>query len=544
MINTTFLKRLIFILVLIILSSCDKDYNSIGSDLVGSENFLLQSQDFTVKAYNQKINAVETNNLPTNVLGIINSTIFGKTRANFVTQLEIDPRSLGRVFGANTAIDSVVLSIPYFARQTGVLPNGTGTYNLESTYTDNANPAIYEPINLKVYENGFYLRDFDPNTSNNETSQIYYSDENAMFDAAKLLELSSQPTFVADKREIILYRPDSTINKSVIPYIREYTTPNDITKISRRTPSLRMKLDESIFLSKVINTTPSNLSSNNIFKNHLKGLYFKVEDVTNGSLYNLDFTKGKVTIYYKEDLLTTLEGQSFNSRPRKTFIMNMTGNSASLLDNVDNATYASAVNSPNLAAGDGLLYLKGGQGSQAFIELFSASELADLQSNKWLINQANITFTIDENYSANNNKKEPLRLYLYNADNNVPIIDYSFDASSDPLNPKLNKQMFGGIIQIGANGKGTKYVINITEHVNAIINSRATNVRLGLAITDDIRLIGNSSLKTIITTPRLFDKTPKASVMSPLGTVVYGSNTGSGLDNKKVNFKIYYTKPN
>ena len=273
-------------------------------------------------------------------------------------------------------------------------------------------------------------------------------------------------------------------------------------------------------------------------------MYFKVENSTNGSLYNLDFTKGKVIIYYKEDLLTTLEGQSFNSRPRKTFVMNMTGNSASLLDNVDNATYASAVNNPNLAAGDGLLYLKGGQGSQAFIELFSASELADLQANKWLINLANITFTIDENYTANNNKKEPLRLYLYNADDNVPIIDYSFDASSDPLNPKLNKQMFGGIIQTSANGKGTKYVINVTEHVNAIINSRAINVRLGLAITDDIRLIGNSSLKTTITTPRLFDKTPKASVISPLGTVVYGSNTGPGLDNKKVNFKIYYTKPN
>ena len=542
MINIKFFKKLTFILTLVFLASCDKDFNSIGGDIIGNENFLLESQDFTVKTYNQKIGPVQTNNLPVNPLGIINSAVFGKTRANFVSQLEIDARSLGRVFGDGKAIDSVVLSVPYFFTPK-FTTNQPTTYTLESTYSDNINPSIYEPVALKVYENGFYLRDFDP-YQNNETRQQYFSNENSVFDAAKLQLLSDNSNFVADKREVVLYKPDSTVNKSVIPYIREYTPAADAVRSTRQTPAFRLKLNNAIFKTRILDATPSNLANNNTFKDYFRGLYFKVEDASAGSLYNLDFTKGKVTIYYKEDLLTTLEGQSFNSRPRKTFVMNLTGNTASLLENTDNGVYSTAANNPNFTAGDGLLYLKGGQGSMAFVELFSASELADLKVNKWLINQANITFTIDDNYILNNNKPEPLRIYLYNANDGIPIVDYSFDTFINPFNSKLNKSKYGGIVQNGSNNKGFKYVINITEHVNAIINNGTENVRLGLVVTEDISLIGNLSLKNQITIPRLLNKIPLASVANPLGTVLYGSNTTAANASKKVNFKIYYTKPN
>ena len=218
--------------------------------------------------------------------------------------------------------------------------------------------------------------------------------------------------------------------------------------------------------------------------------------------------------------------------------MNIAGNSASLLDNTDNGTYATAANSPNTAAGDNLLYLKGGQGSQAFIELFSANELADLRVNKWLINYATLSFTIDDNYIANSNKPNPLRLYLYNADTNIPIADYNLDISVNAGNPKLNKVNYGGF------QNGNKFVLNITEHINTVINAKAENVRLGLVVTDNIALIGNAALKTPITAPRLFNKIPAGSVVSPLGIVFYGSNALPAFDDKKVKFKIYYTKPN
>lgn len=543
MIHIPFLKKLTFIVALVSLTSCDKDFNSIGGNIIGNENFLIESQDFAIKAYNQKIGSVQTNNLPINPLGVINSPIFGKTKANFVTQLQIDPRSLNRVFGENKVIDSVVLSIPYFSTRIDNFENGTGKYNLESTYTDNANPSIYDPISFQVYENGFFLRDFDPN-QNNEVSQKYYSNEDATFNAAKLALLNSQPNFIADNREVILYKPDSTVNKTVVPYITEYTLQTDPSKSTRQAPSLRVKLNNTFFMDRILGTAPSNLSNNSIFKNYFKGLYFNVDDAASGSLYNLDFAKGKVIIYYKEDLLTTLEGQSFNSRPRKTFVMNLTGNSVSLLNNTDNTAYATATNNPNLTSGDELLYLKGGEGSQAFIELFSATELADLRISKPLINRATITFTIDDNYILNNNKPEPLRIYLYNSDNNIPITDYNFDTSTNPINPRLNKSVYGGIVQLGSNNKGIKYVIDVTEHVNAIINNRSENVRLGVAITDNIGFLNYSSLKNPITIPKLFNRTPTASVVSSLGTVLYGSNTPAALNGKKVNFKIYYTKPN
>ncbi len=536
MINKTFFKSFFLLVTILVISSCDKDFNSIGGDLVGNENFLLDSQDFTVKAYNQKVGAVETNNLPINPIGIINSSIFGKTRANFVTQLEIDPRNLNTVF-SNAVIDSVVLSLPYLSNLREINVDGSGIYDLQSTYSDNANQSNYQPIDLKVYENGYYLRDFDP-SQNNETRQKFFSDENPVFDGAKLQLLGGETSFTASAKQIVIFKVDSTVNKSVVPYVREYTSPNDPTKLTRQIPGLRLKLDNDFFKTKIIEGPRSNLSNNNAFKNYMKGLYFKVEDAAAGSLYNLDFTRGRVTIYYKEDLLTTLDGQSFNSKPRKTFVMNIAGNSASLLDNTDNGTYATAANSPNTAAGDNLLYLKGGQGSQAFIELFSANELADLRVNKWLINYATLSFTIDDNYIANSNKPNPLRLYLYNADTNIPIADYNLDISVNAGNPKLNKVNYGGF------QNGNKFVLNITEHINTVINAKAENVRLGLVVTDNIALIGNAALKTPITAPRLFNKIPAGSVVSPLGIVFYGSNALPAFDDKKVKFKIYYTKPN
>ena len=82
MMNTTFLKKLTVVLVALFFASCDKDYNSIGSDIVGSENFLFEKYtgDLTVKVYNQKVGPVQTNNLAINQLGIYKDPVYGVTK--------------------------------------------------------------------------------------------------------------------------------------------------------------------------------------------------------------------------------------------------------------------------------------------------------------------------------------------------------------------------------------------------------------------------------------------------------------------------------
>lgn len=563
--NTNFFKQITILLFILVLASCDKDYNTIGGDVIGGANFNFQKENFSIKAYNQKINAVETNNLPVNQLGIMNNAIFGKTKANFVTQLSLASSSVGRVFDPlderNIEIDSVVLSIPYFFTRTGATtPGGAkGTYSLNSVYSDNANPNIYTPINLKVYENGYYLRDFDPN-GGLETTQKYYSDEDALFDGAKGtllnddLNVLENTSFTPDLKE---YEQTKVVVTKTYPvssdvYLNSYTR-DPLTVEVRKTPQIRLQLNKSFFETKIIQTAASNLSSDNAFRNHFKGLYFQVADAPAGTLYNLDFRKGDITIYYKEDLIVKNAAGVVigNDRPRKIFSMTLTGNSVSLLNNTDEATnYIPQATAPVTSAGHKKLFVKGGQGCQTLIELFSAQELADLRFNKdkQIINQANLIFTIDQTAITNARREEPLRLYLYNANTGAPIDDYNFDSTTD-TDTKYNKGIYSGIIQrVGGlrTGKGIRYVVNITEHINRIVNGNGENVRLGLVVTDEIGYIANGLLRAPITSPRLFDRTPKASIMSSLGTLGYGSDyiEGDADYDKRIKFEVYYTKPN
>ena len=73
----------LFLVFAMVLISCDQDFNTIGSDLVGDEHFDFSSYEAQLKAYSVKTEEVQTNNLPINPLGIYNNPYFGVTKANF-----------------------------------------------------------------------------------------------------------------------------------------------------------------------------------------------------------------------------------------------------------------------------------------------------------------------------------------------------------------------------------------------------------------------------------------------------------------------------
>jgi hypothetical protein len=63
---------------------------------------------------------------------------------------------------------------------------------------------------------------------------------------------------------------------------------------------------------------------------------------------------------------------------------------------------------------------------------------------------------------------------------------------------------------------------------------------LGLVVTEDINIVASHKLKT----PNAFiSQAPKASVMNPLGTVLFGGKSTVAED-KRLKLEIYYTKPN
>lgn len=124
---------------------------------------------------------------------------------------------------------------------------------------------------------------------------------------------------------------------------------------------------------------------------------------------------------------------------------------------------------------------------------------------------------------------------------NTTILDYYLDSSTSSKN--TSKLTFGGRIQRNPNSienpkRGVSYKFNITRHIrNLVKNADATNIKLGVVVTEDINIA--TSYKVL--TPTDILKAPAASVMNPLGTILYGNNTTD--ENKRIKFQIYYTKP-
>ncbi|MCL9803928.1 DUF4270 domain-containing protein [Flavobacterium amniphilum] len=558
--KTVFTKYAFTALFSIFLISCDKDFNTVGGDIIEGENYDFIGSPYSVKAYNQRITPVQTNNLPINQLGISNDPIFGKTVANFVTQVQM--ATPAPTFGANIEIDSVVLSIPYSYKLLKIESSGISKFELDSINTTDpvsANDGNYKPINLKVFRNGFQLNEFDPN--NLEASQKYYSNQDANFssqiDSGVLnnsTEAKENTAFVPDAREVVKYKVKSTKDETNPNfYVMQHTRPKEKENVEKRLqPSMRLHLDKDYFKTHIIQAASSKLANNNIFKTYFKGLYFQVQDADQGTMMSLDFSKGNVVIYYKEDLIVnkTVNGVSTpvgNDRPMKEFGLIFNGAiTANLFNKTENATYANAVSNPDRINGDQKLYLKGGEGSMSIIEIFTQAEIDNLKAQKVLINDASLYFTV--NTSLMNLKNEPLRVYLFDVDNNKVLYDYNFDNSVNASNSKRNKFMFGGILEKKEIDDDEKkiYRIRITEHVNRILKDKQDNVRLGLVVTENINNPAYGSLQTPPSSgswdseAKTLKTLPVGSITSPQGTILYGSNAGAD----SVKFRIYYTKPN
>lgn len=555
MYNNSFFKQILLLASIVLFASCDKDYNEIGANLIVDNHFLFSKYTSNVIAYNQKIGPIQSNNLPVNALGIYDNLAFGKTTANFATQLVLS--TVNPIVGANPVIDNVVLSIPYFTDPLKTVTNtdGSHTYVLDSIYG-----ASNAKIKLSVYESGYLM---SANQADGFTPQLYYTNQNSLFNSYMIGNRLNDDSD-ASQNDAFFFDPAEHVVTTTDPTTTTVTT-------TRTPPAMQLNLNTSFFKSKIIDAAASstssgsgNLATNNFFNAYFKGLYFKVENSgsDSGSMAMMDFSKGTITINYKEDLASTTGGTP--TRVAKTIVLNMSGSTVSLLDQSNtNTNYSNATSSPNTALGDEKLYLKGGEGSMAIINLFGpdadnngvADELETIRNNKWLINEANLVFNIDASSMANS--YEPQRIYLFDLNNRRPILDYFVDVSSG-VTPKKAKGVFDGNINLDAISKrGSTYKIRITNQIRNLVKyADSTNVKLGVIVTEDINTAVSYKWRTpktatsiipdyIVTpkTPDFFIETPKASVMNPLGTILYGSKSTVPGD-KRLKLEIYYTKPN
>ena len=537
----------LFLVFSMVFISCDQDFNTIGSDLVGDEHFDFSTHEAQLKAYSVKTNEVQTNNLPINPLGIYNNPYFGVTKANFVSQVSLfttQPK-----FGTNVQIENVILYVPFFSTVETTNADGSKVYALNSVYGANKESKM----KLSVYENGYYLNEYNP-LDNFQTSQRYFSDGSANGTSINFENLKrgndgsgnsvqngmrlndSQNTaendqFFFNKAEIIVYKTKLNTTTGIL----EYVDANDVVLANQNDPSLRvvkerlapgiyLSLNRTYFKKRILEAGSANLFNNIEFKQYFKGLYFKIEQLPGeqGAMAMFNFSNAKLNVNYSSVDEGAVVGSAATS---KSLVLNFGAgsgsNSVSLQDYSYSGAYDAGLSATNKVTGkNSKLYLKGGKGSVVYIDVFGDAdvlkpvngqliaganqipdELDQLRLKGWLINEAYLELYIDKTAMAGANQLEAERLYLFDATNQKALVDYSADATTNS-NAKFNKLIFGGIIERDdtTDKKGIKYKIRITQHINNIINSTDTNlnknVKLGLTVTENINYSNNYYYKS------------------------------------------------
>ncbi|WP_264565898.1 DUF4270 domain-containing protein [Flavobacterium sp. N3904] len=547
MLKNSFFKTIAFILFVVLLNSCDKEYNVVGEDLIGDNNFTLKDTVYDIVAYNQKIGPVQSNNLEINALGIYDNPSFGTTTANFNTQVAlavVDP-----TFDDSAVITSVILTVPYFYDKTKTETNtttGAKTYFLDSIY----GPDLAK-FKLRIYESGYYMRDLDP-ADQFLKPQKYYTNQNAEFAALKIGMPLNNSANKAQNDEFFFSPAELTVST------KDATT--GVATETKSPPGMQLDLNKDFFTKKLITEAPAGvLKNNDLFKDYFRGLYFQVESL--GSEANqamIDFRKGSITVAYEE----TIDSK----KVYKTLKINLSGNTVSLLNESNpNAEYTNATdpNNINHTTGDDNLYLKGGQGSMSILELFGVDNFGPdgvtgskngvpdaldiMRTKSLLINEANIVFYLNSAKMEKNATDAgkinyfPQRIYLYDFTNNQSLIDYAVDRSV-ASNIKNSKFIFGGYLTKNPAGDYC-YKFRITNYIKSLIkNTDSTNVKLGVVVTEDINKATMYALKGPDPDPTYI---PMTSVMNPLGAILFGGTDSEDVpSNKRLKLEIYYTKPN
>lgn len=549
--NSVLFKSICVLALIFMNQSCENEFSEIGTDIVGTPGFEIKKKTYPVTTYNKKITPFQSNGLAENLLGYYYDPVFGATTVNFVGQLT--PASLTPNFGENTVLDSVVLTIPY---NSTVSTEDDTSYELDSLYGGTKSDSI----KLSIFRNNYYLRAFDPSGDLDATQNYYSNGSLAQGETIGASELEGQLLYYSDN-----YYPKA--NPIGLKEVNEETGELEVT--STIPPSLRIPLYgsssentsvpdrfwEGLIFAKEEDEVLSKTSS---FYEYFRGLYFKVEPTVteNKNLAQLNFSSASsnVTLYYTYDQTTTVDGEENTTKVQGEYEMTFSGNRVNIFNNEFNTSILQTIEDTSTdAEGDDYLYLKGGEGSMAIIELFSddengttkaeqLNEFRDVDeegviTTKRLINEAYLELFVETTLS---NLDKPRRVYVYDIANNLPVADFFLDQTTEAAS---SDSKFTHLVPLtketGADGvEEQKYKIRLTEHLNNIVMRDSTNFKLGLVVTSNA---GAANTREFLS-PADVEGVPIGTVLSPKSIVLHGNKSPDAA--KSVKFNIYYTEPN
>lgn len=521
--NLNTYRVLIAVLVLTAFTvSCDEDATTLGGNIIGGNNFETNVyEDTEVVSYTARTRRVQTNGLASYQLGMYEDPIYGKTTSNVLAQLLLN--TPGPIFNDEPEVETVTLTIPYFSRL-DITAEDPNTYLLDSIYGD-------QPVQLSVYRSNYFLQDFDPDTGF-EQPQEYFSDQGNLFEG-----------FLGD----LIFEDISFLPSADAIILNEGEDDEEVLA-----PQLRVELPTEFWKELIFDMEGSpELSSNNAFKDYFRGMYFKVTPLSDeGVLFYFDISEAAIDIEYTYEAIDVADsdGDGDTTDPitiREDLGLSFAGITVNVFDSQYNPAIDILLDSQDTVNGEQYLYLKGGEGSIGVIELFGpdtdgdgeADQLTELKANDWLINEANLTVFVDTD-QVPGGQNEPERLFLYDMDNKQVLIDYEIDNTFANTANEL-KSGHLGIVQRDASDNGISYKLRLTTHINSILRRDSTNVRLGIAVVQDVLSTNFQTVSTALDDD--INSVPSGGVNSQEGTIVHGN--ASPVSAKRLKLTIYYTDP-
>ena len=537
------LIKLTIIISISFLSSCEQEFTNIESDLINNDNatsFDLNSYKYDIKTFNKATGPYQSNNLPLNKLGVYNDPLYGTTQASVLTEINLP--TFNPDFGVNDetfiSLNSVVLTLPLSNTATNVDENGSVTYELDSIFPVDANSD--NKFKLEIFRSNYFLRAYNPNGDFDEP-QNYFSNKSLSHSEQinpSLLEaerIYQNDDFFFDNSEIVITNDDDPDNPTrLAPRIRIEFTPDDTDLTGF----------DFWFDNIIAKEGSAELSNANNFKDFIRGLYFKAtpNNSNDGAMMFLNFNDANANIV----LNYTVENPEPTEDPiDETFTINFSGTKLDFAENNYNFTLDNDTNE------DASLYLKGGEGAIAEIELFDGAQndedfTTDNTFEAWrkrfvnldasgkydnakrIVTEANIIFYVDQNIlSTTSGFKEPNRIFIYDLNNNIPLVDYFLD-NTNSVFAEFSRFNHLGVLQRendDPDGLGIKYKLKITEHINNLLLRDSTNVKLGIAVSTNVNL-ESGSVQRLYQVPGSTTEEkniPLSSAISVRGTVLHGS---------------------
>ena len=172
-------------------------------------------------------------------------------------------------------------------------------------------------------------------------------------------------------------------------------------------------------------------------------------------------------------------------------------------------------------------------------------QLEELRSCNVIVNEANLIFYVDqEKVAPGSGIPEPERVFIYDFDNNATLIDGEIDQTSGfngPVGTRVNH--LGRIVRETEDDEstpGVSYRIRLTQHINNIINNDSTNVRLALAVSQNVTTLNSAIIGgTLDESRENIERLPVGTVLSQESTILHGSESPD--ESKRLKLRISYT---